>query len=220
MRLLSYDAFSNPYVDSCSKQCNAFKTRAIQVKDGLLSAFPGISVLLNPEKPRRGCFEIREEGGETFISLQNMKRPFPPLKALDMDQVISDIIDRVWINDSAFPNYSSDSVKANNPITTTAPPTCTCEEAASAVVSSAIGASANGEAVGTSATGPSAATGPSVGDSVGVDGSTLDGAGALEGDLAVGAGAFLGTAAGGGGGAMLSIPGASIGSLTWSTEML
>ena len=46
----SYDAFSNPYVDSCSKQCNAFKTRAIQVKDGLLSAFPGISVLLNPEK--------------------------------------------------------------------------------------------------------------------------------------------------------------------------
>ncbi|KAJ6732164.1 SELENOPROTEIN H [Salix purpurea] len=32
------------------KQCNAFKTRAIQVQDGLLSAFPGISVLLNPEK--------------------------------------------------------------------------------------------------------------------------------------------------------------------------
>ncbi|CAK7354254.1 unnamed protein product [Dovyalis caffra] len=36
-------------IEHC-KQCNAFKTRAMQVKDGLLSAFPGISVLLNPEK--------------------------------------------------------------------------------------------------------------------------------------------------------------------------
>ncbi|KAL9376031.1 hypothetical protein Peur_030151 [Populus x canadensis] len=89
------DAVTKTIVIEHCKQCNAFKTRAIQVKDGLLSAFPGISVLLNPEKPRRGCFEIREEGGETFISLQNMKRPFPPLKALDMDRVISGIIDRV-----------------------------------------------------------------------------------------------------------------------------
>ncbi|KAG5225070.1 selenoprotein [Salix suchowensis] len=89
------DAVSKTIVIEHCKQCNAFKTRAIQVQDGLLSAFPGISVLLNPEKPRRGCFEIREEGGETFISLQSMKRPFPPLKALDMDKVISDIIDRV-----------------------------------------------------------------------------------------------------------------------------
>ncbi|KAF9660597.1 hypothetical protein SADUNF_SadunfUnG0005600 [Salix dunnii] len=127
------DAVTRTIVIEHCKQCNAFKTRAIQVQDGLLSAFPGISVLLNPEKylvflvlllselpyvgekadlwlfavisfiegyyllryPRRGCFEIREEGGETFISLQGMKRPFPPLKALDMDKVISDIIDRV-----------------------------------------------------------------------------------------------------------------------------
>ncbi|XP_011045029.1 PREDICTED: uncharacterized protein LOC105140055 [Populus euphratica] len=95
------DAVTKTIVIEHCKQCNAFKTRAIQVKDGLLSAFPGISVLLNPEKPRRGCFEIREEGGETFISLQNMKRPFPPLKALDMDQVISDIIDRVKSTTSA-----------------------------------------------------------------------------------------------------------------------
>ncbi|KAF9681391.1 hypothetical protein SADUNF_Sadunf06G0220900 [Salix dunnii] len=110
-----------------SKQCIEFKTRAMQVKDGLLRAFPGISVLLNSEMvtslqnsdkffdntayrqqvcftedylichwhiPRRGCFEIREEGGETFISLRNMKRPFPPLKGLDIAKVISNIIDR------------------------------------------------------------------------------------------------------------------------------
>ncbi|RVW52306.1 hypothetical protein CK203_003725 [Vitis vinifera] len=72
-------------------------------------------------QPRRGCFEIREEGGEKYISLlkflanhvikalffllvasylhvfnlQDMKRPFAPMKALDMDKVISDIIDKI-----------------------------------------------------------------------------------------------------------------------------
>ncbi|GJR48109.1 hypothetical protein Tco_1316212 [Tanacetum coccineum] len=59
-------------VEHC-KQCNQFKIR-----------------------PRRGCFEIREEGGKTFI---DMKRPFAPMKALDMDAVISDIIEQVkWGN--------------------------------------------------------------------------------------------------------------------------
>lgn len=33
-----------------SKQCNAFKTRAIQVKEGLEGAVPGVTVTLNPEK--------------------------------------------------------------------------------------------------------------------------------------------------------------------------
>ncbi|XP_028084909.1 uncharacterized protein LOC114286023 [Camellia sinensis] len=78
-----------------SKQCNSFKTRAIQVKNGLESGLSGVNVLVNPEKPRRGCFEIREEGGEKFISLLDMKRPFTPMKALDMDKVISDIIDKI-----------------------------------------------------------------------------------------------------------------------------
>ncbi|CAL5419473.1 unnamed protein product [Camellia sinensis] len=78
-----------------NKQCNSFKTRAIQVKNGLESGLSGVNVLVNPEKPRRGCFEIREEGGEKFISLLDMKRPFTPMKALDMDKVISDIIDKI-----------------------------------------------------------------------------------------------------------------------------
>ncbi|CDY23292.1 BnaA08g12540D [Brassica napus] len=78
-----------------TKQCNAFKTRAIQVKEGLEGAVPVVTVTLNPEKPRRGCFEIREEGGETFISLLEMKRPFAPMKALDMEEVIEDIINKI-----------------------------------------------------------------------------------------------------------------------------
>ncbi|CAF2147647.1 BnaA01g05890D [Brassica napus] len=81
-------------IEHC-KQCNAFKTRAIQVKEGLEGAVPGVTVTLNPEKPRRGCFEIRKEGGETFISLLEMKRPFAPMKALDMEEVIEDIIKKI-----------------------------------------------------------------------------------------------------------------------------
>ncbi|KAA3489814.1 selenoprotein H-like [Gossypium australe] len=106
-------------VEHC-KQCNSFKTRAFQVRDGLekgvpwvlLENFPPLpsifllnvcfmvylsSHFLSPnfQQPRRGCFEIREEGGETFISLLDMKRPFKPMKELDMEKVISDIIEKI-----------------------------------------------------------------------------------------------------------------------------
>ncbi|KAJ0090679.1 selenoprotein H-like [Pistacia vera] len=81
-------------IEHC-KQCSSFKTRANLVKDGLEKDVAGITVLLNPEKPRRGCFEIREEGGETFISLLDMKRPFIPMKELDMNKVISDIVEKL-----------------------------------------------------------------------------------------------------------------------------
>ncbi|KAH0915426.1 hypothetical protein HID58_029872 [Brassica napus] len=61
-------------IEHC-KQCNAFKTRAIQVKEGLEGAVPGVTVTLNPEK--------------------EMKRPFAPMKALDMEEVIEDIINKI-----------------------------------------------------------------------------------------------------------------------------
>lgn len=84
-------------VEHC-KQCNSFKTRALLVKEGLEKGLDGgVNVVLNPEKPRRGCFEVREEGesGEKFISLLDMKRPFTPMKDLDMDEVVSDILDKI-----------------------------------------------------------------------------------------------------------------------------
>ncbi|CAH2061235.1 unnamed protein product [Thlaspi arvense] len=80
------------------KQCKSFRERANEVKDGLENAVPGIAVTVNPVKPRRGCFEIREEGGETFVSLlryieddcdflmQDMKRPFTEMKELNMEE--------------------------------------------------------------------------------------------------------------------------------------
>ncbi|XP_047943713.1 uncharacterized protein LOC125190441 [Salvia hispanica] len=81
-------------IEHC-KQCNHFKKRAIQVKEELEKEVAGVNVVVNREKPRRGCFEIREEGGEVFVSLLDMKRPFPPLKALDMDKLISHILHKI-----------------------------------------------------------------------------------------------------------------------------
>ncbi|PRQ28081.1 hypothetical protein RchiOBHm_Chr6g0312181 [Rosa chinensis] len=80
-------------IERCT-QCNSFKTRADQVRASL-EGLPGIRVTINPVKPRRGCFEIREEGGETFISLLDMKRPFKPMKDLNMQEVIDNIIQKI-----------------------------------------------------------------------------------------------------------------------------
>ncbi|XP_062022813.1 uncharacterized protein LOC133739107 [Rosa rugosa] len=80
-------------IERCT-QCNSFKTRADQVRASL-EGLPGIRVTINPVKPRRGCFEIREEGVETFISLLDMKRPFKPLKDLNMQEVIDNIIQKI-----------------------------------------------------------------------------------------------------------------------------
>uniref|UniRef100_A0A0A9BDG6 Selenoprotein H n=1 Tax=Arundo donax TaxID=35708 RepID=A0A0A9BDG6_ARUDO len=81
-------------VEACT-QCRQFKIRAQKVKEDLESSVPGVSVIINPEKPRRGCLEIREEGGEVFISLLNMPRPFTAMKKLDMDEVIRDIAEKI-----------------------------------------------------------------------------------------------------------------------------
>ncbi|PHT58055.1 hypothetical protein CQW23_00418 [Capsicum baccatum] len=83
-------------VEHCT-QCRQFKIRAVKVKEELEKGVPGLEVRVNPEKPRRGCFEIRVDGenGEKFISLLDMKRPFGPMKALDMDEVISGIIEKI-----------------------------------------------------------------------------------------------------------------------------
>ncbi|XP_062097904.1 uncharacterized protein LOC133803804 isoform X2 [Humulus lupulus] len=61
-------------IEHC-KQCNAFKTRALQVKQGLEDGVAGITVLVNPDK--------------------EMKRPFKPMKDLDMAKVIEDIVDKI-----------------------------------------------------------------------------------------------------------------------------
>lgn len=52
-------------------------------------------VLVNPEKPGKGNFVISVNGGEAIVELLEMKRPFPPLKELDMDAVIEKVLKAV-----------------------------------------------------------------------------------------------------------------------------
>jgi hypothetical protein len=63
-----------------------FRTRAAKVEQGL----KGIAkVVIHAEKPNKGAFVITI-GSKKVVNLTGLKRPFPKLKALDMDDVIED----------------------------------------------------------------------------------------------------------------------------------
>eukprot|EP00565_Helicotheca_tamesis_P005061 CAMPEP_0185723578 /NCGR_PEP_ID=MMETSP1171-20130828/375_1 /TAXON_ID=374046 /ORGANISM="Helicotheca tamensis, Strain CCMP826" /LENGTH=140 /DNA_ID=CAMNT_0028391305 /DNA_START=227 /DNA_END=649 /DNA_ORIENTATION=- len=69
----------------------AFKTRANKIQKAVGKK---ASVVINAEKPGRGNFVVRVSGrDEPIIELLAMKRPFPALKALDMDEVSSNVIE-------------------------------------------------------------------------------------------------------------------------------
>lgn len=55
-----------------------------------MEAAPAATVSINPDKPRKGCFEVRG-GGKTFVSLLDMPRPFTKLKALDIDALAAEV---------------------------------------------------------------------------------------------------------------------------------
>lgn len=49
---------------------------------------------INKEKPGKGNFVVTIAGvDEPIVSLLGMKRPFPPLKALDMDEINGKILE-------------------------------------------------------------------------------------------------------------------------------
>ena len=50
-----------------------------------------MTVTVNKEKPRKGAFVVTV-GGKTVLELLDMKRPFPALKALDMEDVAKDVL--------------------------------------------------------------------------------------------------------------------------------
>lgn len=48
---------------------------------------------INAEKPGKGNFVVRVSGvDEPIVELIGLKRPFPPLKALDMDEVNANVL--------------------------------------------------------------------------------------------------------------------------------
>lgn len=79
-------------VIEASKECNSFKTRAAKVQTDLTKALPGLEVQVNPDRPRKGCFEIRDLDGSIFVSLLGMPRPFTKLKNLDLDKLVEEIV--------------------------------------------------------------------------------------------------------------------------------
>jgi hypothetical protein len=52
------------------------------------------TVTINPEKPGRGNFVVRING-TPVVELLAMNRPFPALKALDMEEVSQKIISMI-----------------------------------------------------------------------------------------------------------------------------
>ena len=52
------------------------------------------TVVVNEEKPGRGNFVVRVNG-TPVIELLAMKRPFPPLKALDMEDVAARVLQAI-----------------------------------------------------------------------------------------------------------------------------
>ena len=48
-------------------------------------------MVINEEKPRKGCFEVTVNG-KIALSLLDMPRPFTKLKALEMEDVAADVI--------------------------------------------------------------------------------------------------------------------------------
>lgn len=78
-----------------SKECNSIKTRAAKVQAGLKDSLPGLEVLVNPDKPRKGCFEIRDGEGNLYLSLLEMPRPYTNLKSLNLDKTVEEIVAKI-----------------------------------------------------------------------------------------------------------------------------
>jgi len=55
-----------------------------------------VPCVINPNRPRKGAFVISKVGdSEPVLELLDLVRPFPPLKALDMDAVIEQVLSHI-----------------------------------------------------------------------------------------------------------------------------
>ena len=81
-------------IEHC-KQCSSFKNQASKFEKSLKEKIQGLEVSINPQKPRRGCFEVRDEEGNIFLSLLDLKRPFPELRALNVEEHVELIVSKI-----------------------------------------------------------------------------------------------------------------------------
>lgn len=79
-------------IEHC-KSWGAFKTRAAKIQVGVGKA---AKVVVNEEKPRKGAFVVTVSGvKDPIVELLDLKRPFAPLKALDMDEVVKNVLNHL-----------------------------------------------------------------------------------------------------------------------------
>jgi len=79
-------------IEAC-KSWGAFKSRAAKILKGVGSK---ALVEINKDKPGKGNFVVKVSGTEEpIVELLQMKRPFTSLKALDMEDVIKNILNAV-----------------------------------------------------------------------------------------------------------------------------
>ncbi|KAK9837337.1 hypothetical protein WJX81_007378 [Elliptochloris bilobata] len=78
-------------VDCCHLLCQARLKTLRPVRGGIAGANPDLVVSVNPVKPRKGCFEVRDASGKMYVSLLDLPRPFTKLKALDLDELAATI---------------------------------------------------------------------------------------------------------------------------------
>ncbi|PSC69014.1 Seleno H [Micractinium conductrix] len=71
--------------------CWVFKRRANELEKLVLESVPEAEFAINPEKPRKGCFEVRR-GDKTYVSLLSLPRPFTKLRELEMGEVAAAIV--------------------------------------------------------------------------------------------------------------------------------
>ena len=82
-------ASTSVFIEAC-KSWGAFKTRANKIVKGVGGR---AKVVVNAEKPEKGNFVVRVEGVEKpIVELIGMKRPFPALKSLDMEEVVENVL--------------------------------------------------------------------------------------------------------------------------------
>lgn len=79
-------------IEAC-KSWGAFRTRSDKIVKGVGSKAAGAKVEVNKEKPGKGNFIVTVSGvDKPIVELRGMSRPFSALKALDMEEVVQNVL--------------------------------------------------------------------------------------------------------------------------------
>ncbi|CAM6033486.1 unnamed protein product [Sphagnum compactum] len=74
-----------------------FKKSAQKLEEALKAAGVNLEVITNPEKPRKGSFEVQDDKGNKYVSLQNLSKPYTKLKSVDLEAVAAAIASKTGV---------------------------------------------------------------------------------------------------------------------------